>query len=119
MSRRRSSTRTSRWKRVTQWNSDATERLGRLQENSRSTHGVGGRERENAWWFRSWDEVRRQATGDREVLIADVENDEMTAATVVCASFQSCAKNDCTASWLVSASAIDTGTHTRLQQTVE
>ena len=28
-----------------QWNSDAIERLGRQRQNSRSTHGVGGRER--------------------------------------------------------------------------
>ena len=67
-------------KRATQWNSDAIERLGRQREN------------ENVWWFRCWDEVRRQAPGDQEVLVSDLENYEKGTDSAVCASLQFGAK---------------------------
>ena len=51
---------------ATQWNSDAIERLGRQREYSTFTHG-GGREEENVWWFRSRDEVQRQAASSSDL----------------------------------------------------
>ena len=59
---------------VTLWNSDAIERLCRQRDNSRSTLGVSGREGEDVWWFRSWDEVRRQVASDRKFFESDLEN---------------------------------------------
>ena len=73
---------------ATQWNSDAIERFCRQREDSRSAHGVGGRETENEWWFRSWDEVRRQVASDREILDSDPEKNDKSTDTVVCASSQ-------------------------------
>ena len=64
--------------------------LGDLTDNTRNHAarvGSGCVKGRKAWWFRSCDEVWRQAASDREVLDSDLEEHENSTYIVVCASF--------------------------------